>query len=61
MSTKNTSNRAPKTHVMVTLPPESRSAVETLAEREDRSMSSICRRFIEQGLATTKTTHYPEQ
>ena len=40
----------PKTHVMVTLSAPLRRQVETLAEQEDRSMASICRRFVEQGL-----------
>lgn len=54
MKTKTaTSERRQRTHVMVTLPDEQRARVEALAKQEDRSMTSICRRFIEEGLART--------
>lgn len=43
-----------KSHIMVTLPPETRKQVEDLASSEDRSLSYLCRRFIEQGLNTLK-------
>jgi predicted transcriptional regulator len=42
-----------RTHVMVTLPDEQRARVEAIAKQEDRSMTSVCRRFIEEGLART--------
>jgi predicted DNA-binding protein len=45
---------ATKTHIMVTLPPETRKQIEDLAYSEDRSLSYLCRRFIEQGLNTHK-------
>lgn len=44
-----------RTHVMVTLPPELRDQVEQLAKTEDRSMTSICRRMVVDGLKRMKT------
>ena len=48
----NQSNKSllPKTHIMVTLPPSTRRQIEALAKTEERSLSYICRRFVEQGL-----------
>lgn len=43
--------RRVRTHVMVVLTPEQRTRIEQLAKQEDRSMTSICRRLVEQGLA----------
>lgn len=48
--------RKPKTHIMVTLPPNTRKQIEALAIKEQRSLSYLCRHFIEQGLNTKKVT-----
>lgn len=47
---QNTQFGKPKSHIMITLPPTMRSQVESLAKQEQRSLSFICRRFVEQGL-----------
>lgn len=49
--THKTATRRHNCHVMVPLSPDQRSRVQALAEAEDRSMASVCRRFVEQGLA----------
>lgn len=47
---QNTHFGKPKSHIMITLPLHIHSQVEALAEKEERSLSFICRRFVEQGL-----------
>lgn len=49
-NTNTTKKRQHKPHVMVPLSEEARLKVESLAEKEQRSMAFICRQFIEQGL-----------
>lgn len=50
---KKTATENPKTrHVMVPLPQDLRAKIEKIAEKEDRSMAAICRRFISEGVAT---------
>lgn len=51
---KTPATKKPKCHVMVTLPPDVREDVESLAKQEDRPMAYICRQFIEQGIASKK-------
>lgn len=50
LGNQNTVSGQPKSHIMVTLPPTLRLQVEQLADKEQRSLSYICRRFVEQGL-----------
>ncbi len=40
-----------RTHVMVTLTDEQRARIEAIAATEDRSMTSVCRRLVLDGLA----------
>lgn len=39
-----------RTHVMVTMTDEQRMRIETIAKAEDRSMTSVCRRLVLEGL-----------
>jgi hypothetical protein len=62
MATKNTNigihtskGQLPKSHIMVTLPPATRLQLEAIAQKEDRSLSYLCRHFIEQGLNAKKS------
>ena len=48
-------SRKPKTHIMVTLSPATRKQIEALAIKEERSLSYLCRHFIEQGLSAKKS------
>ena len=48
-------SRKPKTHIMVTLLPTTRKQIEALAVQEQRSLSYLCRHFIEQGLNVKKS------
>lgn len=40
--------------VMVTLSADQRARLEEIAKAEDRSMTSICRRFVEQGISKSR-------
>ncbi|EDY85351.1 hypothetical protein GP5015_1591 [gamma proteobacterium HTCC5015] len=37
-------------HIMVTVPPELGEKIEKIAQKEDRSIASVCRRYIQNGV-----------
>lgn len=51
MKTKTATNpRRQRTHVMVTMSAEQRARIESIAQAEDRSMTSVCRRLVLESL-----------